>query len=113
MDRIVFTFGTLYEDDIIAALLGRIPHNFYATLPGHSIYEAGFSQLLPMTKKFILSKGYDPQIFSFLFLRTDQAPASQVEGRAYYLDPDDELVLDRWESYPDWYSKVPVVIQDS
>jgi hypothetical protein len=112
MDRVVFTFGTLYEDDVITALLGRIPSNFYATLPDHSIYKAGFGQLPSKVKEFILSKGYDPQTFSFLFLKPDKSPAFPITGRAYYLTPEDELVLDRWEGYPDWYDKVPMTIHD-
>jgi hypothetical protein len=113
MDRIVFTFGTLYDDDVIAALLGRVPSNFYATLSDHSIYKAGFGQLPPKAKEFILSKGYNPRTFSFLFLKPDKSSAFPIEGRAYYLNQEDELVLDRWEGYPDWYGKVPMMIQDN
>jgi hypothetical protein len=113
MNRIVFTFGTLHEDDVVEALLGRVPHNFYAILPDYAIYRAGFSQLSAKTKEFILSKGYDPQTFSFLYLKADDSPTALVKGRAYYLEPEDELVLDQWEGYPDWYDKLPVSIQDS
>jgi len=112
MDRIVFTFGTLYEDDVIAALLGKVPANFYADLSDHSIYKAGFKQLPPKAKEFILSKGYDPQTFSFLYLKSDESAAFSIKGRAYYINQEDELVLDRWEGYPDWYSKVPMTVHD-
>ncbi len=111
--RIVFTFGTLYEDSVIKALLGRIPDNFYATLPAYAIYKAGFSQLPPKAKEFILSKGYDTQSFSFLFLKPEIISASAVSGRAYHIESADELVLDRWENYPNWYEKQLVTIQDS
>jgi gamma-glutamylcyclotransferase (GGCT)/AIG2-like uncharacterized protein YtfP len=111
--RIVFTFGTLYEDRVIEALLGRIPDNFYATLPAYAIYKAGFSQLPPKAKEFILTKDYDTQSFSFLFLKPENTSTSTVSGRTYRIKPSDELALDRWENYPDWYEKQPVEIQDS
>jgi hypothetical protein len=111
--RIVFTFGTLYEDRVIKALLGRIPDNFYATLPAYAVYKAGFAQLPAKAKEFILSKGYDTRSFSFLFLKPEYTSQSAVSGRAYHIKPSDELVLDRWENYPDWYEKQLVGILDN
>ncbi len=39
MKRFVFTFGTLYEPQIVIALLGTEPHSFLATLHGYAVYK--------------------------------------------------------------------------
>lgn len=111
MKRLVFTFGTLYEDEIIKALLGKIPQNFYATLHGYSIYQAGYSQLPNKVKEFFSTRNYDLNTFSYLYVKQDSEHNSAIEGRAYYIDLEQEMILDHWELYPDWYRKKAVSIK--
>ena len=111
MQRIVFTYGTLYIDDIIKALLGRVPVNFYATLSGYSIYKGNFSQLAPKIKKFFITKNPDETAFSYLFAKEDRKNNFIIKGRAYEINSEEERILDHWERYPDWYRKKTVVIK--
>ena len=111
MKRLVFTFGTLYPDNIIEALLDNIPENFYATLSGYSIYQAGFSQLPSKIKEMFQSRNIDQSTFSYLFTKKDSSHNFTIEGRAYYVDLEEELILDHWEQYPDWYRKKSVIIK--
>jgi len=111
MKRLVFTFGTLYQDNIIEALLGKIPENFYATLTGYSIYKAGFSDLPDKVKDFFKSQNADESTFSYLFVKEDPEHAFTIDGRAYAIDLEQELILDHWELYPDWYRKKRVLIK--
>lgn len=113
MKRIVFTFGTLYPDNIIEALLGTIPDNFYATLSGYSIYKAGFGALPPKIKDIFQSRNVDEHTFSYLFAKKDPEYDYTIYGRAYYVDLEQELVLDHWEIYPDWYRKEFVTIKEN
>ena len=113
MKRTVFTFGTLYEDNIIKALLGEIPTNFPAKLHDYSIYKAGFSPLPTKIKEFFLSRNYDPNTFSYLFVKYDPTHNFIIEGRAYSINLEQELILDHWELYPDWYRKKEVKIIDN
>lgn len=111
MKRIVFTFGTLYEDSIIEALLGTIPQNFYATVTGYSVYRGNFSQLPSKVKDYFRAKNVDQNTFSYLFVKGDPTNNFTLKGRAYMIDLDQELILDHWELYPDWYRKKKVVIK--
>jgi hypothetical protein len=109
MSSLVFTFGTLYDDDIIKALLGSIPKNFYAVLHGYAVYRGVFSQLPQIVKDRIGSR-VDPETFSFLFVKA--APkTSVVNGRVYEINLGQELILDNWEIYPDWYRKQAVTVR--
>lgn len=110
MKRTIFTFGTLYPDNIIEALLGTIPENFYASLSDYSIYKAGFDELSPKIKDFFISRNVDQSTFSYLFAKHDPANKFIIEGRAYSVDLDQELIIDHWELYPDWYRKKAVTI---
>jgi hypothetical protein len=85
MTRLVFTFGTLYEDDIIQALLGSIPDNFYATLSSYAMYKGRFSELSQKMQDVFSATGYDNSSFSYLFVKPD-ANASTIKGRAYFVD---------------------------
>jgi gamma-glutamylcyclotransferase (GGCT)/AIG2-like uncharacterized protein YtfP len=106
MKRFVFTFGTLYVDEIIAALLGTIPKNFYASLPGYAVYKGKFAQL-PVAAQNKL-RHLDPDTFSFLFAKPD--PSRSLEGRVYEVSLQQEMILDHWELYPDWYRKQAVTV---
>ncbi len=108
--RLVFTFGTLYPDDMIEALLGSVPQNFYATLTGYSVYKGNFTQLPARQRDHFTAKGVDPRTFSYLFAKEDSTHHYTIDGRAYYVDVDQELILDHWEMYPDWYRKKSVQI---
>src|SRR6266446_1367915 len=112
MKRHVFTFGTLYEDGIIQALLGSVPDNFYASLPGHAMYKGAFSELPEKMQAVFSARGYDDTNFSYLFVKSDPN-AELIEGKAYAIDLRQELILDHWEWYPDWYRKQAVAIQSS
>ncbi len=111
MQRLVFTFGTLYPDNIIEALLGKVPPNFYATLSGYSIYQAGFYQLPPKIMKIFQARNVDQSTFSYLFAKEDPDHNFVIDGRAYLVDLTEELILDNWELYPDWYHKKSVMIK--
>ncbi len=110
MKRLVFTFGTLYEDAIIEALLGTIPQNFYAKLTGYSLYKGNFSQVPPKVKDFFDTTGVDQNSFSYLFIKEDPHHNFVLDGRAYFIDLEQELILDHWELYPDWNRKMVVTI---
>lgn len=105
MNRIVFTFGTLYPDNMIEALLGRIPDNFYTKLHGHSIYKAGFQELPEKVKEFFVERNVNKETFSCLFAKSDPQNTSIIEGRTYTISLTDELILNHWEQYPNWYRK--------
>lgn len=109
MKRLLFTVGTLYFDDVIHALLGVVPKNFPATLTGFSLYQAGFSQLPPEIQKRFVDV-VDQQTFSYVFAKPYLVSDQLLTGRAYELSIDQELIIDHWEQYPDWYRKHPVVI---
>jgi len=111
MNRLVFTFGTLFDDEIVMALLGKIPTNFYATLPGYAVYEGSFDQLPSKVRDYFSAKGYDQQTFSYLFVKPDQSSGSMVVGRTYAVSREQELIIDHWEHVPEWYRKQTVTIQ--
>jgi gamma-glutamylcyclotransferase (GGCT)/AIG2-like uncharacterized protein YtfP len=111
MKRILFTFGTLYPDDIISALLGAVPPNFYATLTGYSIYKGSFEHLPSKVADFFLTRNIDKDTFSYLFAKQDTEHGFVIDGRAYEISLDQELILDHWERYPDWYRKQSVNIK--
>ena len=108
MKRLVFTFGTLYVDEIIKALFGVIPKHFYATLPGFGVYKGTYAQL-PEPAQNKLKDHVDTNTFSFLFAKPD--PSSSVNGRVYEVDLEQEMILDYWEVYPDWYRKQAVKVR--
>ncbi len=111
MKRLLFTFGTLYPDDIISALLGTVPPNFYARLTGYSIYKGTYADLPTKVSEFFSTRNIDKDTFSYLFAKQDAEHIFEIEGRAYEIDLNQELVLDHWERYPDWYRKQNVNIQ--
>jgi hypothetical protein len=111
MNRFLFTFGTLYPDEIISALLGTVPSNFYATLTGFSIYKGAYSQLPPKVADFFLTRNINKDTFSYLFTKMDKENSFVIDGRAYEINLDQELILDHWERYPDWYRKQSVSIK--
>jgi len=80
MTRLVFTFGTLYDDDIITVLLGEVPRNFYATLSGYAIYKGSFDQLPPKVRDYFAAKGY-----TVLFLHYFDATGSSMPSRQNYV----------------------------
>lgn len=43
----------------------------------------------------------------------DSKHGSSIEGRAYQINLTQELILDHWELYPNWYRKEDVVVRDS
>ncbi|HCS78590.1 TPA: hypothetical protein DIV55_02500 [Patescibacteria group bacterium] len=112
LERLVFTFGTLYPDEIITALLGTIPRNFYATLSNYSIFKGGATQLPEKARLFFESRNYDPQTFSYLFAKEDIEHDYTISGRVYTVNIQQELILDHWELYPDWYRKQDVLVID-
>ncbi len=111
MKRLLFTFGTLYPDDIISALLGVVPTNFYATLTGYSIYKGTFEHLPSKVADFFLTRNIDKRTFSYLFAKQDTDHGFVIDGRAYEISLDQELILDHWERYPEWYRKQEVSIK--
>lgn len=108
MKRIVFTFGTLYDDNVIKKLLGDVPVNFYATLPGYTVYKGIFSQIPQKVQDRL--KHVNKDTFTFLFAKTD-LKESYIYGRAYEINLAQEIMLDHWEIYPDWYRKKSVTIR--
>lgn len=96
----------------IEALLGTIPENFYATLSDYSIYKAEFDQLSPKIRDFFVSRNVDQSTFTYLFAKHDPVHKFTIEGQAYSVDLDQELILDHWELYPDWYRKKAVNLGD-
>jgi gamma-glutamylcyclotransferase (GGCT)/AIG2-like uncharacterized protein YtfP len=41
----------------------------------------------------------------------DKENSFVIDGRAYEINLDQELILDHWERYPDWYRKQSVSIK--
>lgn len=111
--RLLFTFGTLYPDDMIQALLGEIPENFYGTLEGYSMYSGNYAQLSRQLQEDFADKILDKGTFVYVFAKEDPNSNFVIEGRAYYIDSKQELILDHWERYPNWYRKQNVVIKDN
>lgn len=110
--RIVFTFGTLFVPEIIEALLNHTPENFMAYLAGYSVYLGNEHILSNEIKQDFISKGRNLSNFKFLFAKKDITSSTAIEGKAYYIDLKDELILDWWERYPKWYRKENVTIQN-
>jgi len=113
MHKLVFTYGTLYEPQIMEALLGYIPQNFLATLSNFSVYCGDEHILSEEIKQDLRSKGRDLSSFKFLFAKKDIKNPSLIEGKAYSITPNDELILDWWERYPKLYRKESATIKDS
>lgn len=113
MKRTVFTFGTLYPDVMIKALLGTIPQNFYGTLEGYSVYKGAYNQLPPKIREGFDALKVYKKTFSYLFAKPDASSRNPIEGRAYSIDFTQELILDHWERYPVWYRKREVVVNDA
>lgn len=113
MKRLLFTFGTLYPDDMIQALLNETPKNFYGTLEGYSMYSGNYSQLPDQLQKDFADKILDEDTFAYVFAKEDTNSDFIIEGRAYYIDSKQELILDHWERYPNWYRKQNVTIKDN
>jgi len=111
MKRLLFTFGTLYPDEIISALLGAVPPNFYAELAGYSIYKGTFEHLPSKVADFFLTRNIDKRSFSYLFAKHDTEHGFVIDGRAYEINLNQELILDHWERYPDWYRKQSVKLK--
>lgn len=86
MKRLLFTFGTLYPDNIISALLGVVPTNFYTTLTGYSIYKGTFEQLPPKISDFFLTRNIDRETFSYLYAKQDTGRGFVIDGRAYEIN---------------------------
>jgi hypothetical protein len=96
MKRVVFTFGTLYEERIITALLGYLPEYSIAELQGYSVY-LGTQAIMPdEVKQDFISKGRDLTAFKFLFAKKDEGSSYPIEGKAYTITTVDELMVDRW-----------------
>jgi gamma-glutamylcyclotransferase (GGCT)/AIG2-like uncharacterized protein YtfP len=106
--RIVFVFGTLYVDDVIEALLGSIPIYFHASLAGFGIYKGEFNQV-PEAAQNKLRDRVDVDSFSFLFAKPIESQT--IDGRVYEVNLEQEMILDHWEVYPDWYRKRAVSVQ--
>jgi len=112
LTRKLFTFGTLYPDEMIKALLGEIPENFYGTLKGFSVYRGNWTQLPENIRKTFEEMNVDQSTFSYAFAKKDYRAEKVIKGRIYSISLDQELVLDHWERYPDWYRKLDVVVKD-
>jgi hypothetical protein len=112
LHRLVFTFGTLYPDEIIKALLGVVPPNFYASLMNYSVFKAGMKQLPEKVRTEFEQKGDRPTSFTYLFAKHDPVNKFELTGRVYNTNLQQELILDAWERYPDWYRKEEVVVRD-
>lgn len=110
--KIVFTFGTLFDPQVIKALLGEEPENFLASLEGFSIYKGKEKHLPKKVKKYLAPK-YDLKNFSFLFVKPDNTENYCIQGKAYIINPKQEKILDIWEQYPNWYDKMNIIIKDS
>jgi cytochrome oxidase Cu insertion factor (SCO1/SenC/PrrC family) len=46
-----------------------------------------------------------------LFAKQDTDHGFVIDGRAYEISLDQELILDHWERYPEWYRKQEVSIK--
>lgn len=111
MKRIVFTFGTLYEPQIIKALLGMEPVNYLAVLKGYAVFQGTGKDLTSDIKTDIGNK-HDLNTFTFLFAKKVENEESLIQGKAYEISTHQELILDWWERYPKWYRKEDVKIHD-
>jgi len=111
MNKLVFTFGTLYEPKIIAALLGKIPSNFLASVKGYSIYK-GTEKDAPEFIRKELKEIWDMKNFSFLFAKKSDNPEDFITGKVYEISTSQELVLDHYERYPYWYRKEDISVED-
>jgi hypothetical protein len=111
--RILFTFGTLYEPQIISAMLGHEPVNFLATLEDYAVFKGTKDDLSREIKTDIKQKR-DLDTFVFLFAKkVDRTLHSHISGKAYYVTVHEELIIDWWERYPKWYRKDDVEIQNN
>ena len=110
--RILFTFGTLYEPQIISVMLGHEPANFLATLKDYAVFKGTKDDLSEEIKADIRQKR-DLDNFAFLYAKNvDPTLHSQITGKAYYVTAKEEFIIDWWERYPKWYRKEDVEIQN-
>ncbi len=110
--RLLFTFGTLFEPDVISALLGYEPKHFPAILKDYAVYQ-GTKDDLPEEIKEDIKQKRDLENFVFLFAKkVDPSLHSQILGKAYYITQNDEHIIDLWERYPAWYQKEAVEAED-
>lgn len=109
MTRFVFTFGTLYEPDIIRALLGTEPPSFLSVIHGFGVFKGAVDDLSSEIKADISSKR-DITNFSFLFAKKLNDPNKTIQGKVYEITNQQELFLDWWERYPKWYRKEVVTL---
>ncbi len=109
--RLIFTFGTLYEPKIITALLSAEPDHFLADLKGYAVFK-GTANDLSEEMKTEIAKRRDLSSFSFLFAKKVEDENSVIHGKAYTISTNQELLLDFWERYPRWYRKEDVIIED-
>jgi|SRR3990167_2346034 len=111
MKRLVFTFGTLYEPQIISALLGKEPPFFMAHVEGYQVFK-GTGDLLPSEIYQDISSKHDISTFSFLFAQKSTDPNASINGKVYEITTNQEIMLDWWERYPRWYRKEDITVTD-
>ncbi len=109
MNRLAFTFGTLYEPQIVTALLGTEPTSFLATLHGYAVYKGTGNDLSDEMKADI---GKKRNLAHFIYLFAKKSESGTIEGKVHELSPDQEKIFDKWERYPMWYSKEDVTVTD-
>jgi hypothetical protein len=110
MKKLVFTFGTLYEQKIISALLGAVPHNFLAKVEGYAVYQGKAADAPEEIRQELLKKW---NLDEFTFLYAKKVVGTAIFGKAYEIDTDQELILDYYEKYPNWYRKEDIEIIDT
>jgi hypothetical protein len=65
-----------------------------------------------LIQEIFSARDYNERNFSFLFVKPEEN-AGSIEGRAYSIDLGQELILDHWEWYSDWYPKQLVPIRST
>ncbi|PJE62445.1 hypothetical protein COU88_04990 [Candidatus Roizmanbacteria bacterium CG10_big_fil_rev_8_21_14_0_10_39_6] len=111
MKRLVFTFGTLYEPQIISALLGKEPPFFMAHVEGYQVFK-GTGDLLPSEIYQDISSKHDISTFSFLFAQKSTDPNASINEKVYEITTNQEIYLDWWERYPRWYRKEDIIVTE-
>ncbi|MFO0704159.1 MAG: gamma-glutamylcyclotransferase family protein [Patescibacteria group bacterium] len=106
-----FVFGTLFDEDILAALIERIPKNCEAVLHGYGVFLGDSKSLNEDLKKDIGSKR-DLSTFSFLFAKKS-TQNEEIKGKIVELEHNEENFFDAWERCPKWYQKEKATATDS
>lgn len=110
--KLIFVFGTLFDQRVIKKLLGKEPKSFLARLKNFSVYKGTKNHLSRELKDFFSQSGYDLNKFFFLFAKPDNSKGAVIEGKVYEVSPLEEKILDTWEHYPQWYDKIKGAAED-